>query len=167
MYSMGPMRRAVLFGVGMIAGFGVTQAFGEAGEGVLPATDMPTAYGSITGEVRFPSCNGMAPGLRVCASSLSEDIEVCTSEFITDDDHLLRYALELPVGRYVVYAATPVVRDGRYRAYYSEAVRCGMHERCDDHTPTPVAVMEAVTTTNVHPADWTAGLKVDAIPLRL
>lgn len=107
------------------------------------------ATGRVTGELRFPSCTQTAPGLEVCAESESGDT-ICTSDFVAVRG-ALTYTLELTPGRYFVFARTPMID---HRAYYSQAVLCGLGSSCDQHDPIEVLVEPGATAAGVHPADW-------------
>ena len=114
--------------------------------------------GRITGELRYPSCNKTAPGLEVCAEAVgSRDTTACTSDFEATEAGELTYTLDVPAGRYLVFARTPIVRGGQYRAYFSQAVRCGLEVGCDDHAPIEIGVRPGQTVSGVHPSDWLRG----------
>jgi len=109
--------------------------------------------GAIEGELMFPSCSELPADLQVCAEDPATGARTCTQRFVAQDGY--RYRLDLPSGRYAVYAETASKRPG-YRAYYSAAVRCGLTVACTDHKPLAVEVERAKTSAEISPADWFA-----------
>jgi hypothetical protein len=105
--------------------------------------------GTIEGELMFPACT-LPDDLQVCAEDASSGAKACTRTFGGQ-----RYRLELPPGRYAVYAQTESARPG-YRAYYSAAVACGLTVSCTDHQPLSVDVKPGRASTQISPADWNA-----------
>ncbi len=111
------------------------------------ATDLPDAYGTITGYLSYPS--EFLPPQRVVAF----DVNDLDNYFMTEIQSGNVYALEVPVGTYYVlaYLMDPsLVMVGGY----SEAVPCGLQVGCDDHSLIPVEVSPGQTVTNIDPADW-------------
>ncbi|MEQ8979379.1 MAG: hypothetical protein RL846_15700 [Deltaproteobacteria bacterium] len=140
------MMRRILLTAGFLA-FGISAEVADGAQ-----------LGRITGELRFPSCNQTAPGLEVCAVPVDEDGDpTCTSDFAPNAAGQLTYTLEVRPGAYHVYATTPTIEDGRYRAFFSQAVRCGLEVACRDHTPVTIDVRAGKTVDGVHPSDWVAG----------
>jgi len=109
--------------------------------------------GLITGSLSYPS-EGLPPDLQVCAENLATKEINCTEEKIRDEKYIygLGYQLEVPAGKYFVYALTDW-RKG-YRAYYSEFVACGLKENCLSHQPLVVQVNPGKTTSSINPWDW-------------
>jgi hypothetical protein len=110
----------------------------------------PNGSGTIEGALLFPACD-TPQDLEVCAEDTKGKL-TCTSK-LRVLDHTLAYALEVPAGEYRVFARTESSLPG-VRAYYTEAVRCGMDVSCEDHTPLFVTVKAGAHLTKVHPADW-------------
>lgn len=126
--------------------------------GLSSAVADGSAPGHITGELRFPSCNQTAPGLEVCAELIDDDREpVCTSDFAVDARGQLTYALDVAPGTYRVFATTPIIANGEYRAYFTRAVQCGLDVTCRDHAPVAIDVDSGETVRGIHPSDWVAG----------
>lgn len=141
----GMMRRIVL--AAGLSAFGLSTGVADG-----------SGLGRITGELRFPSCNQTAPGLEVCAEPVDHDgAAACTTDFAPNAAGQLTYALELAPGAYRVYATTPMIENGEYRAYFTRAVQCGLDVSCRDHAPVAVDVASGRTVRGVHPADWVAG----------
>jgi len=113
-----------------------------------PAKAAPEA-GKIAGSLSYPS-DYLPDDLEVCAEETTSGEVTCTGGF--EDNS---YAMELPVGTYHVWARTDDYEAG-YRAYYNEAVRCGLDVTCADRSAIDVAVKAGETVTGVDPADWYA-----------
>jgi hypothetical protein len=108
--------------------------------------------GRIRGHVHFPAC--MPPAdLQVCAER-SGGFSSCTSKLMLTEIGLA-YTLEVPPGRYLVYSKSESTLPG-YRAYFTNAVKCGLHLRCFDHVPVLIEVRPNRTLTGVDPDDWFA-----------
>lgn len=107
--------------------------------------------GAIEGHVHYPACFGPPEDLEICAEALGGGAEACTGE-LTATRAGFRYRLEVPPGRYLVYATTEEM-PGR-RAYFSRHVVCGLSVDCRDHTPVPVHVEPGETVTGIDPDDW-------------
>src|SRR5262249_37559801 len=64
-----------------------------------------------------------------------------------------RYTLNVPAGTYIVFAWTekiPYISGGSY----SQAVPCGLHVSCSDHSPIPVTVKPGKTVTGKDICDF-------------
>jgi len=115
--------------------------------------------GRIRGHVHFPAC--MPPtDLQVCAER-SDGFSHCTSKLMLTEIGLA-YTLEVPPGRYLVYSKSESTRPG-HRAYFTAAVRCGLHLGCVDHDPISIEVRANKTVSGVDPDDWFA--PIDELPL--
>lgn len=108
--------------------------------------------GSITGSLSFPS-SGIPENMEVCAENVTTQQLFCTSEHLKGDEYTygFGYDLELPLGKYFVYAKLP---NDPYKAYYSEFVTCGLSVECESHLPLSVEVTEGVELKNIDPQDW-------------
>ncbi len=115
---------------------------------VLPQT------GTIEGSLSFPS-EGIPADLKVCAETLLGVQFECTSTHIQDSKYTYGsgYKLELPPGKYYVYAQAPSF-NSNYKAYYSEFVTCGLSINCPSHKPIEVEVTSGATLTGIDPQDW-------------
>jgi hypothetical protein len=113
---------------------------------VFRCAEPGTRTGTIAGALGGPE--GTAVAQRVCAFNLKDDKEYCVQRLAGAAD----YAIKVPVGNYWVYASQPDVPDG-FRAYWSEAVSCGLKAECKDHSPITVEV-EAGGTIQADPIDW-------------
>jgi hypothetical protein len=124
----------------------VVLALAISGNGLEPST----GRGVIEGQLLFPACDVPAD-LEVCAESADGHLR-CTSklEFLAKT---IAYRIEVPAGEYKVFARTESTLPG-VRAYYTEAVRCGLDASCNDHTPLAISVRAGARVTSVHPADW-------------
>lgn len=110
--------------------------------------------GTIEGSLSYPS-EGIPQDLQVCAETLIGVQFECTSTHIQDSKYTYGsgYKLELPPGKYYVYAQVPSFNSG-YKAYYSEFVTCGLSINCPSHKPIEVEVTAGATLTGVDPQDW-------------
>ena len=105
--------------------------------------------GAIAGSLSYPS-DYLPDDLQVCAEETASGEVICKGGFKDQS-----YVLELPAGTYHVWARTDDYEAG-YRAYYNQAVRCGLDVACTDRTVIDVAVKAGETITGVDPADWYA-----------
>lgn len=110
--------------------------------------------GIIEGSLSFPS-EGIPQDLKVCAETLMGVQFECTSTHIKDSKYTYGegYKLELPPGKYYVYAQVPSFNSD-YKAYYSEFVACGLSINCPSHKPIEVEVSAGATLTGIDPHDW-------------
>lgn len=108
-------------------------------------------HGIVQGELLYPACTGLPEDLQVCAENRDTGERICTHQFFGRAGY--RYRIEVPAGRYEVFAQTESARPG-YRAYYSEAVRCGLRVSCTAHDPITVVVESGRTNNAISPADW-------------
>ncbi len=114
------------------------------------AREQPSAI--ITGELSYPS-DHIPPDMDVCAEEIASGDPHCGSQ-TWEESGKRYYRLSVPPGRYRVYARTGAMPD--YRAYYSEAVPCGLHAECTSHEPIVVAIGPGETRESVNPHDWYA-----------
>ena len=125
----------------------------DAGQSQAAATPAPAKpapeAGKIAGSLSYPS-DYLPDDLEVCAEDTTSGDVTCKGGFKDNS-----YAMELPVGIYHVWARTDDYEAG-YRAYYNEAVRCGLDVTCADRSAIDVAVKAGETVTGVDPADWYA-----------
>jgi hypothetical protein len=112
-------------------------------------TKAASGTGKIAGSLSYPS-DYLPADLQVCAEETTSGEVICKGGFPDKS-----YVLELPVGTYHVWARTDDYEAG-YRAYYNEAVRCGLDAACNDRRAIDVAVKAGETVTGVDPADWYA-----------
>lgn len=129
----------------------MAQVFGLAGS---TADLAPTAAPSgdravIEGRFMYPACSTPSD-LVVCAEDRSTGVRHCAGPVAPGSDS---YRLEVPAGRYAVYAESPAHRPG-YRAFYNESVRCGLSVECQDRSPVLVQAEVGRRIENVNPADW-------------
>jgi hypothetical protein len=125
----------------------------DAGQSQTAATPAPAKAapkaGKIAGSLSYPS-DYLPDDLEVCAEETTSGEVTCKGGFKDNS-----YVVELPVGTYHVWARTDDYEAG-YRAYYNEAVRCGLDVTCADRSAINVAVKAGETITGVDPADWYA-----------
>jgi len=109
--------------------------------------------GTIEGSLSYPS-ESIPEDMKVCAVNIMTSKETCTSKHLKSSQYTngTGYKLEVPVGTYNVYASTSLMPN--YKAYYSEAVTCGLESACTSHKPLSVKVSVDKTTSKVDPADW-------------
>ena len=115
--------------------------------------------GRIRGHVRFPACMHPAD-LQVCAER-RDGVSSCTSKLMLTEIGLA-YTLEVAPGHYRVYSKSESTRPG-YRAYFTNAVKCGLHLGCVDHVPVWIEVRPNKTLNGVDPDDWFAPTEVEPL----
>ncbi|MEW4448270.1 hypothetical protein [Qipengyuania sp. JC766] len=106
--------------------------------------------GSIAGQLSYPS-DYLPEDLTVCARNETSGEEYCERRAEGADS----YRIEVPAGSYTVWASTADY-GADYRAYYSNAVPCGLSVDCPDHDPIVVEVGAGEARTGIDPADWYA-----------
>ncbi len=117
-------------------------------ESPRPATDIP-GYGVIEGDINYPANGNPAIDIYFQRTDGSERYVMQTERGWT------RYSNAVPVGTYFVFAR--VAGDsGNSGGGYTEAVICGLHADCKDHSLVEVVVDEGVATRNVNIFDWYA-----------
>ncbi len=134
----------------------VSLAFGAWYFMAPPDAEQAQLPGRIEGTTMFPS--EVIPAFQICAeSTTTQGVEYCvdTLEYASD----LRFSIPVPAGTYYVYAtlrdAGSIGSDlGGYKAYYTQAVVCGLAYGCTDHTKLEVVVGSEETVTGVLPHDW-------------
>lgn len=109
--------------------------------------------GIIEGSLSYPS-EGIPDNMLVCAENQSSHDQYCTSKKITGSKYLYKvgYKIQVPVGQYTVYSALP--GQPNYKAYYDEAVTCGLNAHCTSTKPIVVDVMTNQSLQEVDPIDW-------------
>ena len=110
--------------------------------------------GTVRGTLLFPSEKKTA--LQVCAIP-REGAEYCTQTGAGQTD----YRFRVPEGLYVVYASDPEDESGG-KAYWSEAVKCGLKAECKDHSPIEIEV-KAGGETSADPQDWHASTTIETV----
>jgi hypothetical protein len=125
----------------------------------LPSVKGARSQTIIEGSLSYPS-SGIPENLIVCAQNLKTDKTYCTQGHIGDPRYLygVGYKLIVAPGTYYLYShlREPDFPTGYqdYKAYYSEAVVCGLTVECGDHTPIPVTVAPGQRLQNINPIDW-------------
>lgn len=121
-----------------------------------PASVSPAPSSAIIqGSLSYPS-EGIPEQMKICAQSLQTNDEFCTTNHLQSPQFTygVGYQLTVSPGSYEVYAFLPEQPD--YKAYYSEAVPCGLSVDCTSHRPIPVQVAAGETVTKIDPQDWYA-----------
>lgn len=129
----------------------MAQVFGLAGASAEVSLEATAGAGQavIEGQFMYPGC--AAPSdLRVCAEDRSTLVRHCTGPVSPGAD---RFRLEVPAGRYAVFAESQKARPG-YRAFYNQSVRCGLSVDCKDRSPVLVTAQAGARIENINPADW-------------
>ena len=111
------------------------------------------ATGVIDGALGYPGEE--IPGdMEVCAEDLNTKQQYCTRKHIKGRHYRygLGYRIEVPAGRYYVFATTASLKG--HRAYYSEFVTCGLRAGCPSHAPIVLTVVGGETVAGVDPHDW-------------
>ncbi|MCP4746892.1 MAG: hypothetical protein GY874_12255 [Desulfobacteraceae bacterium] len=122
---------------------------------LLPNVDNKSRNGIIEGSLSYPS-EEIPDSIKVCAENISTQKEYCTSQHITSKKYTYNkgYKLEVPVGKYYVFATGGLAGLKDSKAYYSEFVICGLNVDCPSHEPVMVTVEEGKITSNIDPHDW-------------
>lgn len=120
---------------------------------VSPTTNQPPSTGTIEGSVSYPS-EGIPTELKVCVYNLDTEKVLCEDNRITDSRFTYGqgYRVVVEPGEYHVYAT--LQGGSGYKAYYSEAVLCGLNVNCTNHNPIVVQVAANQLLTDIDPADW-------------
>ena len=105
--------------------------------------------GTITGELSYPS-SYLPKDLLVCAQESTSGEVTCKGGFAGTS-----YAIDLEAGAYLVWSQTNDMQG--YRAFYTQAVPCGLTVECTDHTPFEVEVIGGQTRADIDPGDWYDG----------
>ncbi len=110
---------------------------------------LPPGLAWLEGSLSYPGHH--IPPLRVCAEEVTTKDLHCTETQVKGSQYQygVGYQLQVPPGRYRVHATY-----GNYRAYYSPAVACGLHIRCQDHQPIVVEVQAGQRLSEISPMDW-------------
>jgi len=104
----------------------------------------------LSGRLSYPS-DAFPASLTVCAQVVGDRRTFCTTKHLKAGRGW-RYALALPPGTYHVYAVDPECAG--WRAYFTEAVTCGLTVRCTSHARIPVVLRDGAVRNDVDPADW-------------
>ncbi len=115
-------------------------------ESPQPATDIP-GYGVVEGELKYPASGVPALTIYFLSTDGSQRFALET------EDGWNRYANELPVGEYFVFAKV-IGDDSGSGGGYTESVLCDM--KCDDHALIPVTIEEGLATREINILDWYA-----------
>jgi hypothetical protein len=122
------------------------------------------APATIEGMLSYPSDVGLPDDLRVCAVSVATTKEICTTRRV----RLKRkgrpegYRLKLPAGDYQVYATTGHT-GAETRAYFTEAVPCGLQASCPSHAIITVKLAPGTAQGDIDPGDWYQDKWPDAV----
>ncbi len=110
---------------------------------------LPSGLAQMEGSLSYPGHH--IPALTVCAEEVTTKARHCTETQVKGSQYQygVGYQLQVPPGRYQVYATY-----GDYRAYYSPAVACGLHIRCQNHQPIVVEVQAGQRLPEISPMDW-------------
>lgn len=120
---------------------------------IVTAIAASAATGVIEGALGYPGEE--IPGdMKVCAENLVTKHQYCTATHIESKRYRygVGYRIEVPEGRYHVFATTASLKG--HRAYYSEFVTCGLRVSCPSHAPIVVTVLAGQTVSAVDPHDW-------------
>ena len=118
-----------------------------ADDSSVDSADAAPKPGKITGSLSYPS-DYIPDDMQVCAEDTTSKEVTCKGGFKDDS-----FEMELPAGTYHVWARTDEAAAG-YRAYYNEAVKCGLDISCKDRTAIDVEVKPGQTIAKIDPADW-------------
>lgn len=112
---------------------------------------------TIMGDLSFPS-DYIPDDMQVCAEEVSTSEKHCDAKIAKKGSRKV-YVLSVPAGRYQVYAQTDD-KPG-YRAYYSDAVVCGLEITCTSHKPITVTLAEGEQRSAIQPHDWYADISTE------
>lgn len=115
----------------------------------LQASEM----GEVTGSLVYPS-EDIPDELEVHATNIDTNEDyVVTSQILNDEfERGVGYRMSVPAGRYYIYGVLNSEPDEK--AYYSEFVKCGMGEECEDHDRVEVTVRAGEVTDGITVGDW-------------
>jgi hypothetical protein len=117
-------------------------------EAPRPATDIP-GYGVVEGAINYPAA--LNPPLDIYIQTLDgRERFAMRSEKGWD-----AYANTVPAGTYHVFARV-VGDDSGSGGGYTQAVLCGLHAGCTDHSLVEVEVREGKASKNIDILDWYA-----------
>ena len=113
-----------------------------------PATDIP-GYGVVEGAINYPAA--VNPPLDIYIQTLDgrERFAMRTEQGWT------AFANTVPAGTYHVFARVAGDESGSGGGY-TQAVICGLHASCDDHSLIEVEVREGKASKNIDILDWYA-----------
>jgi hypothetical protein len=106
----------------------------------------------LSGELSYPS-DYIPKDMHVCAERAEGGKPLCEAKISSGAN--TTYKLEVPAGRYRVYARTSAMPG--YKAYYTDAVVCGLSVECSSHEPVLVEVKPGKRRERVDPQDWYTG----------
>ncbi len=109
--------------------------------------------GTIEGSLSYPS-EYIPDNMMVCAQNQSSGDQYCTTKHLSGDKYLYKvgYKIQVLPGQYLVYAQLP--DRNNLRAYYDEAVTCGLNAHCSSTKPIIIDVMTNQPLQEVDPIDW-------------
>lgn len=86
--------------------------------------------GLIKGSLSYPG--GRIPSLKICAISQVDNEEYCTNKNIKGDEFLYNngYKIEVPEGKYYVYAFGGGGDLSNNKAYYTKKIKCEIENNC-------------------------------------
>ncbi|MBN1266517.1 MAG: hypothetical protein JXA25_13555 [Anaerolineales bacterium] len=126
-------------------------AVAEETEELIPSEEVPPTEspepttGTISGRVCYPS--EFIP--EMTAYFMETTTNVVTELPIAENQGL--YSIELPTGTYVAYIWRDEYNLG---GSYSQAVPCGLHVGCTDHSLIPIPLVAGAIATDVDLCDW-------------
>lgn len=120
------------------------------------------SLGTISGRMSYPS-DGIPATMVACAENIETGAARCTKPRAGWTSRV-SYSLQLPPGRYHVYARISAQDGGagdlaRERAYYTEYMKCGMAAHCNSHRRIVLEVKPGETLAGITVGDWWANLK--------
>lgn len=110
-------------------------------------------FGAIQGNLGYPS-DGV-PALDVYAIGINESADTFFTTRTTSGDTTFTLSSIEP-GDYHLVAYLADTPTATYAGGYTEAVRCGLHYECTDHSLITVEVQPGETVTGVEVRDWYA-----------
>lgn len=114
-------------------------------EEIVPTDSPAPTTGTISGSICYPSefIPAMTAYFEETGSSTATELQIAENQS--------SYSIDLPPGTYTAY----VWRDGyELGGSYSQAVPCGLHVSCTDHSLIPVTVTAGTEVTGVDLCDW-------------
>ncbi len=104
-----------------------------------------TAIGKVSGIVKFTKPDSKETTI-VCAYNKYTNNEFCTDELKPINSHSFKYLLEIPQGKYYIYATTPPKEN---KTYYSTTQKCST-DSCDNQQRIMLEVLENETQTSIN-----------------
>lgn len=113
-----------------------------------------TKHSILQGEVIYPG-EACPPDLEIVAVNQETGEYFKQSGFPSVMGETPPFQLRVPSGSYYIYAYSPSF-DVKYKAYYTEFVKCGLHLSCPSHERILLTLKPGETSSSIWVGDWYA-----------